>query len=261
MWRSAFPQVSMEIVIWLYSLISVSIVSIVALVGVFFLSLSRQRLQRVLLYLVSFAVGGLFGDAFLHLLPEAFEKLGDNFFPPLYILAGIFLFFIVEKIVRWRHCHIPEHEHQNCKPAALMNLVGDGLHNFIDGVLIAASFIVDLKLGLATSLAVILHEIPQEIGDFGVLLHSGFTVKKALFFNFLSALTAFLGVLLTLFLSQIMENFSLFIIPIAAGGFIYIAGADLIPELQHEINWKSSLKQLLTMVLGVLIMFSLLFLE
>lgn len=251
----------MDIIIWFYSLASVFLVSVVSLIGIFFLSLSRERLQKVLLYLVSFAVGGLFGDAFVHLLPEAFEQLSQDLFLPVYILSGVFLFFIAEKVVRWHHCHNVDHQDETCRPAGIMNLIGDGLHNFIDGILIAASFMVDLRLGIATSLAVILHEIPQEIGDFGVLVHSGFSVKKALFFNFLSATAAFLGAVLALFLGKYIQNFSLMMIPIAAGGFIYIAGTDLIPELHAEVNLSNSLKQLLAITLGVAVMFLLLFLE
>jgi zinc and cadmium transporter len=246
----------MGFTIWLYSLISVIIVSLISLIGVFFLSLSRQKLQDILLYLVSFAVGGLFGDAFIHILPETFERMAGNFFLPIYILSGIFVFFIVEKVIRWRHCHVPEHIH--CRPAALMNLVGDGIHNFIDGVLIGASFSLSPTLGITTSLAVILHEIPQEIGDFGVLVHSGFSVKRALFFNFLSALTAVLGVVVALLIGQKVSNFALIMMPIAAGGFIYIAGSDLIPELHHDVNLKNSLKQFLALLLGVGVMLTLL---
>ncbi|MCX6790762.1 MAG: ZIP family metal transporter [Candidatus Gribaldobacteria bacterium] len=248
----------MEAIIWFYTLISVVIVSLISLVGVFFLSFSKEKLKGILLYLVSFAVGGLFGDAFIHLLPEAFKRMPGDFFLPLYILLGILIFFVVEKVIRWRHCHIPEHQH-HCQPAATMNLVGDGIHNFIDGVLIAASFSLSFPIGLATSLAVILHEIPQEIGDFGVLVHSGFSVKRALFYNFLSALTAVLGAVLALLIGEKINNFAQIMMPIAAGGFIYIAGSDLIPELHHDVNVKNSLKQLLALLLGVGVMLALLF--
>ena len=144
---------------------------------------------------------------------------------------------------------------------AYMNLVGDSLHNFIDGLIIAASYIVSVPVGLATTLAVLLHEIPQEIGDFGVMIHGGFSRTKALSLNFITALTAVLGVIIGLLLNNYSENIKYFIIPIAIGGFIYIAGSDLIPELHKETNIKRSIIQIITFILGVLIMLSLLLLE
>ena len=150
-----------------------------------------------------------------------------------------------------------EHSH----PVSSMILVGDGVHNFLDGLIIGASYIISVPAGIATTLAVALHEIPQEIGDFGVLLHGGFTKGKALAFNFLSALTAFVGVIVALVLTNYIENIEAFIVPVAIGGFIYIAGADLIPELNKHPKISSSIIQLLTFVAGILIMASLLFLE
>lgn len=243
----------METIIWFYAITSVLIVSLIALVGIFFLSLGSKRLKNLLLYLVGFAVGGLFGDAFIHLLPEAFKSMGGNPFLPLYILSGIFLFFMVEKVVRWRHCHIPCSEH-HYHPIAAMSLIGDSIHNFIDGILIAATYSVSIPLGLATTLAVIFHEIPQEIGDFGVLLHAGLSAKKALLLNLLSASASLFGALFALLFASKINSFSELIVPIAAGGFIYIAGADLIPELQHDVNIKNSLRQLLAIFLGLVIM-------
>ena len=250
----------MDILIWAYSLISVFAVSIISLIGVLFLSVKQAKLQGILLYLVSFAAGALFGDTFIHLLHEAFNKMADNFFLPLYVLSGIFLFFVVEKVIRWRHCHILEHK-QHYHPLAAINLIGDGIHNFIDGILIGASFAVSLPLGLATSLAVILHEIPHEIGNFAVLVHAGLPVKKALLYNFLSALTAILGTVLALLIGQRVAGFSLLMVPLAAGGFIYIAGSDLIPELHHDQGLANSLKQFLALLLGVGVMLALLLLE
>ena len=139
-----------------------------------------------------------------------------------------------------------------------MNLVGDGVHNFIDGLIIAGSYLVSIPLGLTTTLAVILHEIPQEIGDFGVLIHGGFKMRKALFMNFLTALTAVVGTVVALSLSIFVENLTLFLLPFAAGGFIYVASTDLIPELHKgSYETKKSLLQLITFVLGILIMLSL----
>jgi len=174
----------------------------------------------------------------------------------LLILAGILVFFVLEKFICWRHCHIPTsktHPH----PIALMNLIGDGFHNFIDGLLVAGSFMVSVPLGITTSVAVILHEIPQEIGDFGVLIHGGFSKTKALVFNFISALAALVGAVTTLLVGAKMAGFSQAIVPFTAGGFVYIASADLIPELKKETNLKKSFSQFLGLVLGIIIMLTL----
>jgi len=228
----------------------VIIVSLISLIGIFFLSLSKERLQKILLYLVSFAVGALFGDAFIHLLPKVFQGTGKPLLISLLILAGIFLFFILEKVIRWRHCHISD-SRTHFHPVVPMNLIGDGLHNLTDGMIIAASYSLDFSLGLATTLAVVLHEIPQEIGDFGVLVYGGLSIKKAVIFNFLSACTAILGAVITLWVGSVVSGFAPLILPLAAGGFIYIAGTDLIPELHHELHIKNSLIQLAAIFLGV----------
>lgn len=237
--------------IWLYTLLSVALVSSISLIGVFFLSVNEKILQKILIFLVSFAVGGLFGDAFVHILPESFEKLGtDNLAAPMLILAGIFAFFALEKFIRWRHCHVPTSE-KHLHPLVTMNIVGDGAHNFIDGMLIGASYFVSIPLGIATTFAIVLHEIPQEIGNFGVFLHAGLSVKKALLYNFLSALTAFLGAIFALAVASRIEGFAIILLPITAGGFIYIAGSDLMPELHHETKTRSSLCQFIFVILGV----------
>lgn len=151
--------------VWIYTIISVILVSAISLIGIFTLFFNKNIPKKILLFLVSFAVGGLFGDAFIHLLPESFEKLGTNLTTSLYIVLGILIFFVLEKFIRWRHCHIaaPEgHPH----PVVVMNLIGDGVHNLVDGMLIGASYTVSIPIGISTTLAIILHEIPQEIGDF-----------------------------------------------------------------------------------------------
>jgi len=241
--------------VWIYSLVSVIAVSLISLIGVFTLALKRDTLSKILLFLVSFAVGGLFGDTFIHLLPEAFTKLGANLTTSLYIIAGILIFFILEKFIRWRHCHVPSSE-GHLHPVVTLNLIGDGVHNLIDGMIIAASFSVSIPIGVATTLAVILHEIPQEIGDFGVLVHGGLPVKKALFFNFLSAITAILGALISLIIGPYIKGYTVSIIPITAGGFLYIAGSDLIPELHEgfDIKISTAVWQFVFIVLGVLVM-------
>ncbi|MDP2921009.1 MAG: ZIP family metal transporter [Candidatus Omnitrophota bacterium] len=248
--------------VWLWTLGSVMVISLISLVGVATLSINKTKLRAMLLFMVSFAVGGLFGDAFIHLLPQSFEALGANLKTSLYILAGIFIFFILEKFIRWRHCHIPtskEHIH----PVATLNIIGDGVHNMLDGMIVAASFAVSVPIGIATTLAVILHEIPQEIGDFGILIHSGMSAQKALFFNFLSALTAIVGAITALLLESRIKGFSSYLLPITAGGFLYIGGSDLIPELHKEDHVKisTSLAQLSAIMLGIGIMALLVFVE
>lgn len=180
---------------FLYSVASVVIVSFVSLFGLFTISLSTKVLGKLLVYMISFAAGGLLGDAFLHLLPESAAHEGFGVEISFFVLVGIAVFFVLEKVVRWRHCHhvtCDDHPHH----LAWMNLVGDGVHNFIDGLIIGAAYMVSFPVGVATTVAVVMHEIPQEIGDFGVLLHSGLSKKRALFLNFLIALTAVLGVLI-----------------------------------------------------------------
>ncbi|MCH8067454.1 MAG: ZIP family metal transporter [Nanoarchaeota archaeon] len=246
--------------VWIYSLASVLIVSLISFVGLLTLTIKADKLKKILLYMVSFSAGALFGDAFIHLLPEAVEEIGFGLNISIYVLLGIGFFFIIEKFIHWRHCHIPnskEHVH----PFAMMNLFGDGVHNFIDGLIIAASYLVSIPVGIATTLAVILHEIPSEIGDFGVLLHGGFSKGKALFYNFVTALAAVLGAIVSLSISSYVENITVFLIPFAAGGFIYIAGSDLIPELHKEVKVKKSLLQFIAIVLGVSVMLLLLLLE
>ncbi len=237
----------------MYAIISVILISLVSLIGVVTLSLSTDRLRRITLFLVSFAVGGLLGDAFIHLLPESFKELGANLLVSLYVILGILMFFVLEKFLRWRHCHIPASE-EHLHPFVAMNLVGDAVHNLIDGMLVGASYMVSFPIGFTTTLAVVLHEIPQELGEFGVLIHGGLSVKRALVFNLLSALTAVIGAVVSILAAQQVEGFSLSLLPITAGGFLYIAGSDLIPELHHEVKASTSLWQLIMIVLGVAIM-------
>lgn len=254
----------------IYAILSVFAVSLIALIGLFSISLKEETLRKILIYLVSFSTGALLADAFIHLLPEAVEKNGFTLQISIYILLGIIFSFIVEKIIHWHHCHHThskdclnehEHNHEAIHSFAKMNLVGDSVHNFIDGLIIGASYLVSIPIGLATTLAVILHEIPQEIGDFGILLHGGYTRKKALFFNFMTGLIAVLGTLTAILIEQYTPNLTNFLIPFAAGGFIYIAGSDLMPELHKETNTRKSFIQLFTFVLGVLVIGSMLLIE
>ena len=245
--------------IWLYTLVSVVIVSLISLAGVFTLALRAATLKKIIIYFVSFSVGALFGDAFIHLLPEAFAKSPASFVSAG-ILSGIILFFILEKFVHWRHCHA-ETTKNHIHPVGMLNIIGDGVHNFIDGLVMAASYLVSVPIGLATTLAVIFHEIPQELGDFGVLIHAGFSNKKALMWNFISALTAVAGAVVGLIIGTHSQQVTMFMIPLAAGGFTYIAGSDLIPELHRDVCEFPSLSrafwQLVFFLLGIAIMFSL----
>lgn len=246
--------------IWLYSLVSVLIVSLISLVGVLTFALNIEKLKKILLYMISLSAGALIGDTFIHLLPEAAETTGLTSTVSLYIISGIVVSFVMEKIIHWRHCHVPTCE-SHPHPFVWMNLFGDSIHNLIDGLVIGASYLVSIPLGIATTLAVILHEIPQEIGDFGVLLHGGFSRGKALFFNFLTALTAILGTVAVLLIGQNTQNLTHFLVPFAAGSFIYIASADLIPELHKETALRKSLLQLLWFGIGILAMAGLLWVE
>ena len=241
--------------IYFYTFLSVIAVSLLSFVGVFSLAIKQETLLKITMFFVSLSAGTLLGDSFFHLLPEATAK-SNGLSLWLMVIAGMIIFFILEKVIFWRHCHIPtsaNHPHH----LGLMNLVGDGLHNFIDGIVIAGSFLINPPLGVATTLAVVAHEIPQEIGDFGVLIHAGYSRRKALFLNFLSAITAIFGALIALLIGQQMENFSTFIVPFTAGGFIYIATADLIPELKKESHPLKSLGQLLAILVGLGIMLGL----
>ncbi len=239
---------------WVYALASVVAVSLISLVGVMALAVKPAMLKKVLLCLVSFSAGALLGGAFLHLLPEAAGE-GFGVQVSLYVLAGIVASFAVEKLVCWRHCHEPTSE-DHPHPFAYMNLFGDGVHNFIDGLVIGTSYLVSIPLGMAMTLAVILHEIPQEMGDFGVLVHGGFTVRKAIVMNFLTALTAVAGTVAALLASGVVANLTSFLVPFAAGGFIYIASSDLIPELHRQPGARKAFAQLLFILLGLAVMYA-----
>lgn len=242
-----------------YALGSVVLISLISLVGVFTLSVSDRLLGRVVMALVAMSVGALLGDAFLHLLPEAFAAAPGSVLPSLYVLAGIMGFFVMEKFLRWRHQHTLE---ACCPihPVGHMNLVGDALHNFVDGVLVAAGFLAGIPVGTATAVAVALHEIPQEICDFGILLHAGYGRRQALLLNLLSGATAVVGAAAALVVGSGMEGFTAAVLPLTAGGFIYIAGSDLVPDLHKVHAPGDSALQLVAMAAGVALMILLLFL-
>jgi zinc and cadmium transporter len=250
-----------HMITWILGLASVVAISAISLVGVLVLWLKDKQLEKILLYLVSFSVGGLFGDAFIHLIPEAIEEGGFGTSVSLLILLGILSSFIIEKFLQWRHCHIPtssEHPHS----FAYMNLFGDAVHNLIDGLIVGGSYLVSIPIGISTTLAVVFHEIPQELGDFGVLIHGGFKKRKAVWFNFLTALTAVVGAVIALVVGATLDGFIPLLIPFAAGNFIYIAGSDLIPELRKdEPDLKKATLQVVSITLGVAVMLLVLLLE
>ena len=232
------------------------IVSLLSLIGIF--TFAFKQIKKILLWLVGLSAGALMGGAFLHLIPESIEEKSVAFVG-LFTLIGFSSFFIIERILHWHHCHkydvkCPVHTF------TYMNLFGDSIHNFIDGLIIVASFIMNIKLGIATTVAVIAHEIPQEIGDFGVLVYGGFSKLKALFYNFITAITAIIGAIFGFFLSSV-KGFVPGLLPFAAGGFIYIAASDLVPELHKEVKLKKSLMSFLFFLIGIALMWILLFLE
>ena len=243
--------------VWIYALVSVFIVSLISLIGIVTFAINESRLKNIVHHSISFSAGALLGDAFIHLLPEAVEEFGFGLEVSVFIIGGIIFSFIVEKFIRWRHHHGNISEHHE-HPFAIMNLVGDAVHNFLDGLIIGASYLVSIPVGIATTLAVVFHEIPQEIGDFGVLVKGGMTKQKALAMNFLSALAAVVGTAIIFILGNIVENISIFIVPFAAGMFIYIACSDLIPELHKEDDLKKSIIDFISFVLGIAVMVALL---
>lgn len=225
-------------------------VSLVSLIGIASLFFKEAILKRILIALISFAAGGLIGGAFLHLLPEA-VRYSESDLIFFFSLAGFILFFILERYFYWRHCH-----EGICDIHAVtyLSLIGDGIHNFVDGLIIGAAFVINLKIGIVATLVIILHEIPQELGDFGILLYGGLNKHKALFYNFLSALTAIGGTLMGFYFSSKIEYLKMFFLPFAAGGFIYIAACDLIPELHKQENLKKTGISLLFFIFGITLM-------
>ncbi|MCR4334862.1 MAG: ZIP family metal transporter [Patescibacteria group bacterium] len=246
--------------IYIYTFVSVAVVSLISLVGVFALSLREDVLRKYIFIFMSLAVGALLGDAFIHLIPEALEDSTNVTLTSILVIVGIIFFFVLEKFLHWHH-HGEDKEEVGIHPVGKLVLLSDGVHNFLDGIIIGASFMISVPVGIATTLAVILHEIPQEIGDFAVLLHSGYTKKRALLLNFLSAFAAILGAVIFFILGEVAEASSMYFIPITAGGFIYIAVADLIPELHKTKEIRHSVFQLTAVALGVFAMIALTFIE
>lgn len=241
----------------IYILIATFLISAIAFIGALTLFLKQELLNKVLLILVSFSAGALIGGAFLHLIPEAIIKVGieegEILKVFLYLIFGFAVFFILEQFISWHH----HHDCVDCEkvaPFSYLVLISDGFHNFIDGFIIAASFIISFPVGLVASLAVALHEIPQEIGDFGVLVYGGMKRTKALLLNFLSALVIVFGGIAGFFLSEKIGDSIVFLLPFAAGNFIYIAASDLIPEIKNNKTSQNSITCFFLFLLGILLM-------
>jgi len=232
-------------------LVATIIISLIAFVGIFTFLLRQEFLNRALLVLVALSTGALLGGAFLHLLPEAIEEKGARLEIFLYLLLGFSIFFVLEQFLQWRHQHTATPQ---VKPFSYLIFVSDAVHNFIDGLIIAASFVISFPLGIATTLAVALHEIPQELGDFAVLVYGGFGKKQALTFNFATAITAILGGIIGYLASSVMQTSVIYLLPFAAGNFIYIAAADLIPEIKHQVSLRRSILHFGVFIIGIAIM-------
>jgi len=235
--------------LFLFALFSTVVVSLLSLVGIFFILIKEKTLNLLLSHLIAFAGGVLFAVSFFHLLPEAIEA--EKPFPIfLLFLSGFLTFYILERFLLWHHCHkkeCPTH------PFTYLNLYGDGLHNFIDGIIIAGGYLVSITSGIFITIATIVHELPQEIGDFSLLIYGGFSKKKALLFNFLSALTAVLGAIFGFFLFSKLISLLPYLLAFASGNFTYIAASDIIPELHKEQELKKSFVSFLFFLFGLLL--------
>ena len=236
-----------------YILASTIIVSLISFIGALMLYLNDKFLQKILVILISLSAGALIGDAFFHLIPESLELTGFDenlmFFSFLYLILGFCIFFVLEQFIHWHHHH--KGEHSEVRPFSYLILLSDGVHNFIDGLIIATSFGVNPTVGIATTIAVIVHEIPQELGDFGALVYSGFKKGRALFLNFISAIFAVLGGLIGFFILEKVESSIVFLLPMAAGSFIYIAASDLIPEIKEKVSFRESLTHFIFFLIGI----------
>lgn len=234
-----------------YIILATITVSSLSLIGALTTSINHKKLDKFLHLLVALAAGTLLGNAFFHLLPEGIELSSSSDTFILVVVGAYCAFFLMEKILHWRHCH-----KGNCEAHQFgtLSLVGDSIHNFLDGMIIAAAFLQNPSLGIGTTLAIALHELPQEIGDFAVLLHAGFPKSKALMANLLVAVTAVIGGVAGFALGILSDNFNAFLIALATGGFIYIATSDLIPEIRKEPSLKKWLTSFGMFILGLSIM-------
>jgi zinc and cadmium transporter len=226
------------------------VVSLISFAGIVIFLLKKTALDKILIPLVSFSAGTLIGAAFLHLLPEAAETSNVKT-AAIFAVCGFMVFFLLEKYFFWHHCRNGKCD---IHPFSYLNLIGDGIHNFTDGLVMGASFVVDIRLGIITTVAIITHEIPQEIGDFGVLVYGGFSRSRALFVNFLWGMTAVLGAGIGVYFSDALGRFSAVILSITAGGFVYIAAWDLIPELYKQPEIRKRILSAILFIAGCVFM-------
>jgi zinc and cadmium transporter len=237
------------------------VVSLFSLSGIFAMSLNEERLHSILFFLLAFSAGTIFGAAVFDLLPEAVE-LVDEHVVFTYIAFGYVAFYFLERFIYWYHGHghhedVGGMEEEVTRGFAYLNLLGDGIHNFIDGMVIAASFTVGFQVGLAATIAVIFHELPQEMGDYGILMYAGFERVRALLLNFGVALCVVLGGVFATFFLETVEAMSGVLISFSAGAFLYLAASELVPELQHERDFRRSLIQFVVFILGMALIYSL----
>ena len=231
--------------------------SLIALVGGLFVLLPEALLKRWLEPLVAFAAGSLLGGAFFHMLPHAMDASAgkaQHSDPLLWVVVGFAVFFALDQLLEWHHCHRPPDEHDHVRPLGPLLLVADGVHNLLGGLAIGAIYLADPRAGIAAWIAAALHELPQEIGDFGAIVHAGYSKRRALLYNFVSALTFPLGCGLAYLAGRHMEVY--FLVALGAGNFLYIAGADLIPEIKRSERFGESALRFVFFALGVALLYA-----
>ncbi len=239
----------------IFTILSVLIISLGSIVAAIPLLIKKKILKTTQLFLLSFSVGVLLSTVFIGLLPEAVAH-GYDLSLGLNILSGFLVMFVLEKFVHFHHSKKHEHDdcgHSHAYSMAPVNLIGDAVHNFIDGMVVAGSYAVSITLGITTTISVLFHELPQEIADFGVLLYSGLSKKKALWLNFISALTSMIGAVIGIVLAGRLHGFTEFVLPFAAGNFLYISASNLLPELHRHCKLKDTFYHLLAILLGILL--------
>ncbi len=241
----------------LYIILATLAVGVISFIGI--LIIYDKQSKKLIKTIIALAAGALLGAVFFGIIPELFSSHHDEHgltisTLSLIILASIIFFFLVEKYFHWHHCHCDDSAHTHSKkPLGYINLIGDGIDNFVDGILIATSFMISPSLGIVTTIVIALHEIPQEIANFGVLIYSGFSKVKALWWNFASAMIAVVGGILAYYLDMVMAEAIPIFLSIAAGAFLYLAMSDIIPELHHETNRKQIALQTIWLIVGVVL--------